>query len=275
MSLSARTGGASRKPRPTKSLPPCGGAKGRAHIVRPTAARRVVLRHCEEGRRPDAAIRIPRTRRILTAPSGPRNDGSAGASPRPTWFTPSVGAGVLTGPRAATWGRPYGVFGPLWSIGADLRVRPPVLGAHIGAPLRRRAGVVAPYTVHISAGAGAGRPLIRPCGPPSPQGEGTARRGRRALHGAYFRRGGAQKIINYQFSIINSSFLTPSSPQAPYRSLSPDGESSLIPLLRLSPPNPRLSPLGFGGGPKNSYLLSPLSTLHSQFSSIRFRYCPV
>ena len=28
------------------------------------------------------------------------------------------------------------------------------------------------------------------------------------------------------------------------------GESSLIPLLRLSPPNPRLSPLGFGGGPK-------------------------
>ena len=27
------------------------------------------------------------------------------------------------------------------------------------------------------------------------------------------------------------------------------GESSLIPLLRLSPPNPRLSPLGFGGGP--------------------------
>ena len=28
------------------------------------------------------------------------------------------------------------------------------------------------------------------------------------------------------------------------------GESSRIPLLRLSPPNPRLSPLGFGGGPK-------------------------
>ena len=42
---------------------------------------------------------------------------------------------------------------------------------------------------------------------------------------------------------------TPSSSQAPYRSLPPDGESSLIPLLRLSPPNPRLSPLGFGGGP--------------------------
>ena len=28
------------------------------------------------------------------------------------------------------------------------------------------------------------------------------------------------------------------------------GESSFIPLLLLSPPNPRLSPLGFGGGPK-------------------------
>ena len=42
--------------------------------------------------------------------------------------------------RAATWGRPYGNVGPLWSVGADLRVRPPLLGAHIGAPLRQRAG---------------------------------------------------------------------------------------------------------------------------------------
>ena len=41
------------------------------------------------------------------------------------------------------------------------------------------------------------------------------------------------------------------------------GESSLIALLRLSPPNPRLPPLGFGGGPKNSYLLSHISTLTS------------
>ena len=32
---------------------------GRTHRCAPTAARRVVLRHCEEGRRPDAAIRIP------------------------------------------------------------------------------------------------------------------------------------------------------------------------------------------------------------------------
>ena len=46
----------------------------------------------------------------------------------------------------------------------------------------------------------------------------------------------------------------PSSSQAPYPSLPPDGESSLIPLLRLSPPNPRLSPLGFGGGP----IIAPL-----------------
>ena len=30
------------------------------------------------------------------------------------------------------------------------------------------------------------------------------------------------------------------------------GQGSLISLLRLSPPNPRLSPPGFGGGPKNS-----------------------
>ena len=41
----------------------------------------------------------------------------------------------------------------------------------------------------------------------------------------------------------------PSSSQAPYRSLPPGGESSLISLLRLSPPNPRLPPLGFGGDP--------------------------
>ena len=44
----------------------------------------------------------------------------------------------------------------------------------------------------------------------------------------------------------------PSSSQAPYRSLPPGGESSLTPLLQLSPPNPRLLPLGFGGGPKLS-----------------------
>ena len=30
----------------------------------------------------------------------------------------------------------------------------------------------------------------------------------------------------------------------------PKGENSLIPLLLLSPPNPRLPPLGFGGDPK-------------------------
>ena len=164
------------------------------------------------------------------------NAGTAGASPRPTWSTSFVGADVPIGPQAATWGRPYENSGPLSPVGADLRVRPPVLGAHIGAPLRRRAESPRPTRCIF------------------PQGRGPK---------------------NYQFSIINFSFLTPSSPQAPYRSLSPDGESSLIPLLRLSPPNPRLSPLGFGGGPKNSYLLSPLSTLHSQFSSIRFRYCPV
>ena len=42
--------------------------------------------------------------------------------------------------RAATWGRPYENFGPLLPVGADLRVRPPVLGAHIGAPLHSGGG---------------------------------------------------------------------------------------------------------------------------------------
>ena len=60
---------------------------------------------------------------------------------------------------------------------------------------------------------GAGRPLIRPCGPPSPLwGEGTARPGGRALHGAYFRRGGAQKIFNSQFSIFPRPIGQTSSP---------------------------------------------------------------
>ncbi len=85
----------------------CRGARGR-----PRAATRGRLyggtvrpiRHCEEGRRPDVAIRIPvQNKRIPAAPPGPRNDGSgghmgpplqksreynveptAGASPRPT-----------------------------------------------------------------------------------------------------------------------------------------------------------------------------------------------
>ena len=40
-----------------------------------------------------------------TFPPGGRY--SASGMPRPTWSAPFVGAGVLTGPRAATWGRPY------------------------------------------------------------------------------------------------------------------------------------------------------------------------
>ena len=78
-----------------------GGAKGRAHIVRPY-------------------------------------DG--GGKPPPYVFALPVGADVPIGPRAATWGRPYENFGPLSSVGADLRVRPPVLGAHIGAPLHGGGG---------------------------------------------------------------------------------------------------------------------------------------
>ena len=167
-------GTARRVVAPHKKPPPLWGSQGPgAHIGAPLRRRAgsffVIARRAAGPTRQSVS---PRTRRIPSAPLGPRNDGSAGASPRPTWFTPSVGAGVPTGPRAATWDRPF---------------------------------VVASSIAFASA-----------C-----------------------------------------------------------GESSLIPLLRLSPPNPRLSPLGFGGGPKNSYLLSPISTLHSQLSSIFFKYCPV
>ena len=115
-------------------------------------------------------------------PKGPREAGlgrdlgaritlSASRRPRPTWSAPFVGAGVPTGPLRwarvgapspaplgsrggpigpwAAKGRPYGDVGPLWSVGADLRVRPPVLGAHIGAPLRRRAGSSRPTGAHF------------------------------------------------------------------------------------------------------------------------------
>ena len=50
----------------------------------------------------------------------------------PAGHLPPCGGKAL---RAATWGRPYENFGPLLPVGADLRVRPPLLGAHIGAPL--------------------------------------------------------------------------------------------------------------------------------------------
>ena len=71
----------------------------------------------------------------------------------------------------------------------------------------------------------------------------TARPGGRALHGPHHSWGRTWCACGQPHGAA------PSSSQAPYRSLPPDGESSLIPLLRLSPPNPRLSPLGFGGGP--------------------------
>ena len=84
-----------------------------------------------------------------------------------------------------------------------------------------------------------------PTAPPGPRNDGAG------AQCAPLQTAGTQKIIP------NSSFLTPSSSQAPYPSLPPDGESSLIALLRLSPPNPRLPPPGFGGDPK---------MIHSQFS---------
>ena len=46
------------------------------HTGPPLRKNRSVIRHCEEGRRPDVAIRAPvQERRIPTAPPGPRNDG--------------------------------------------------------------------------------------------------------------------------------------------------------------------------------------------------------
>ena len=46
------------------------------HMGPPVRKNRPVIRHCEEGRRPDVAIRAPvQERRIPTAPPGPRNDG--------------------------------------------------------------------------------------------------------------------------------------------------------------------------------------------------------
>ena len=68
------------------------------------------------------------------------------------------------GPRAATWGRPYENSGPLSPVGADLCVRPrPPCERGLSPPRGGDWGIP-------STGNGAGRPLIRPCGPPSPPG---------------------------------------------------------------------------------------------------------
>ena len=116
---------------------PCGGgapegggrglATGRAHHVRPYA-------HNEQPAQFSRAGASPRrffVRAISFFPGV--------GSPRPTRSALSVGADVLIGPRAATQGRPYENFDPLLPVGADLRVRPPVLGAHC-APLHGGGG---------------------------------------------------------------------------------------------------------------------------------------
>ena len=114
----------------------------------------------------------------------------------------------------------YGVSGPLLH-------RRGGQGAHIGAPLHGGRG---PIVVSPLGGLGErprkkSLPLTREVAFAKQMAEGETGR----PHGA-----------------------APSSSQAPYRSLPPGGESSLTPLLQLSPPNPRLLPLGFGGGPKLS-----------------------
>ena len=100
--------------------------------------------------------------------------------------------------RAATWGHPYENFGPLLPVGADLRVRPSVLGAHIGAPLHGGGGKSPPYMVRtIRRGRCPHRP--GPVRTPAP----TVRSGTPALR-------------RYSPSTANSYFLTPNSSFPPH-----------------------------------------------------------
>ena len=55
---------------------PVGGGKPPPYRGASSDTRHTMIRHCEEGHRPDVAIRSPVKReRIPTAPPGPRNDG--------------------------------------------------------------------------------------------------------------------------------------------------------------------------------------------------------
>ena len=96
-------------------------------------ARRVVAPHAK--RLPPSRGKLSSEARLMRVPTGIMG----GSSLRPLirhllrkCHLPPCGGKAL---RAATWGRPYGVSGPSIPVGADLRVRPPLPGAHIGAPL--------------------------------------------------------------------------------------------------------------------------------------------
>ena len=78
------------------------------HRVASSDTRRTMIRHCEEGHRPDVAIRSPVKReRIPTAPPGPRNDG-VGTQGTPANGAPSGRApqGASSGTHRTTGGRP-------------------------------------------------------------------------------------------------------------------------------------------------------------------------
>ena len=102
----------------------------------------------KETRRPQAAKFPQRYRNISGGPVRPTPPvrGRCPEGAQGVGITgPYENAGARTARPRAAKGRPYENFGPLWSVGADLRVRPSVLGAHIGAPLRRRVKDAAPY----------------------------------------------------------------------------------------------------------------------------------
>ena len=97
--------------RPT-SIASAGRAGG--HMGPPLRKIRSVIRHCEEGRRPDVAIRIfMQGERIPTAPPGPRNDGvGAQGAPQAAKGRPHEEQRTCCGRRPLI--RPFGPPSPLW-----------------------------------------------------------------------------------------------------------------------------------------------------------------
>ena len=97
--------------RPT-SIASAGRAGG--HMGPPLRKIRSVIRHCEEGRRPDAAIRtFMQGERIPTAPPGPRNDGvGAQGAPQAAKGRPHEEQRTCCGRRPLI--RPFGPPSPLW-----------------------------------------------------------------------------------------------------------------------------------------------------------------
>ena len=121
--------------RPT-SIASAGRAGG--HMGPPLRKIRSVIRHCEEGRRPDVAIRIfMQGERIPTAPPGPRNDG-VGAQGAPQ----AAKGRLMKNHRPVAGGAPSsGPSGHLPPCGGKQRA------AEGGGPYERRRGQAPPYRV--------------------------------------------------------------------------------------------------------------------------------